>query len=102
MPFPSFKISVNGSFGSCQREVQVTDPDTGIVTTAMEDCNKKLPDASMFQINNMIKAGVSLDEVNTKILSSGVDTQALTEAVTTVAKSGRKAKSQSSEVKNED
>lgn len=90
MPFPKCKIRHVGSFGSCQRESSVTDEETGVVTTVMVDCNKPLPAAEMFEISNMMKAGVHLDEVNTKILSSGIDTEALTEAVKTSVKSTRK------------
>lgn len=103
MPFPRLKVRFNGNFGSCARETTVTDPETGVVSTVMEDCNKPLPDSSMFQINNLVKAGVTLDEVNTKILSSGIDTEAFTSAVETVKKSTTKKKAvKAEEVKNEE
>lgn len=102
MPFPRLKVRHAGSFGSCQRESSVTDSETGIVTTVMVDCNKPLPAAEMFEISNMVKAGVHLDEVNTKILGSGVDTEALTEAVQTAVKSTRKTTKKEEVKSNED
>lgn len=103
MPFPRLKVRFNGSFGSCPRQTEVTDPETGVVSFVDEPCNKPLPDASMFEIDNMVKAGVHLDEVNTKILSSGIDTEALASAVETVKQTTRKSKSlPKEEVTNED
>lgn len=100
MPFPVNKVVFYRGFGSCARETSVVDKDTGVVTTSIEPCNVKLPDAEMFEIQNQIKAGVTLDEVNTNILGSGVDTSALSEAVTIVAKKSRKKSTQ--EVNDED
>lgn len=100
MPFPRLKIRHNGGFGSCSRESSVTDPETGVVSTVMVDCNKPLPDAEMFDVSNMVKAGVTLDEVNTRILSSGVDTQALSEAIKASVKSN--VKQTKSEVKSDE
>ena len=98
MPFPKLKVCFNRGFGSCVREVSVVDQDTGVVTTTTAPCNTKLPDAELFEIQNQIKAGVTLDEVNTKILGSGIDTVSLTEAVETVVKNSNK---KSKEVNNE-
>lgn len=102
MPFPRLKVRFNGSFGSCPRETTVTDPETGIVSIVEKPCNEPLPDASMFEINNLVKAGVHLDEVNTKILSSGIDTEALSGAIETVKKSTRKKAAKAGEVNNEE
>lgn len=101
MPFPRLKVRFAHSFGSCPREVYKEDPTTGVVSVVMEPCNKKLPDSELFEIQNQIKAGVTLDEVNTKVLGSGIDTEALSSAVSTVAKKTRKTK-QTKEVVNED
>lgn len=101
MPFPRLKVRFAHSFGSCPREVYKEDPTTGVVSAVMEPCNKKLPDAELFEIQNQIKAGVKLDEVATNILGSGVDAEALSSAVSTVAKKTRKTK-QTKEVVNED
>lgn len=101
MPFPRLNVRFARSFGSCPREVYQEDPTTGVVSTVIEPCNKKLPDSELFEIQNQVKAGVKLDEVATNILGSGVDAEAFTSAVSTVAKKTRKTK-QTKEVVDED
>lgn len=100
MPFPRLKVRFNRSFGSVPREVYVEDPVNGVIQTVIEDCNKKLPDSELFEIQNQIKAGVTLDEVNTKVLGSGIDTEAVTEVVKTVTKKKTKSANKE-EVNNE-
>ena len=101
MPFPKCKISFNKSFGSCQRETSITDPETGNSTTKMVDCNTKLPPAEYFNIENQIKAGVTLNEVNTNILGSAdININEVSEGIKTYVKS--KSKSKNNEVNNED
>lgn len=100
MPFPRLKVRFSRGFGSSPREVAHEDEATGVVETRFEPCNKPLPAAELFEIQNQIKAGVTLNEANTNILGSGVDTQALGEAVSTVAKKTRKSKKE--EVTDED
>lgn len=92
MPFPKCKVKFNMSFGSCQREKSIEDPSTGICTTKMEDCNTKLPDSQFFEIQNQIKAGVTLDEVNTKIINNdgGINVPELESAIETAVKKTRK------------
>lgn len=103
MPFPRCKVRFDSTFGSLAREVSMTDPVTGVVSFTVEDCDKPLPDSRMFDISSMMKAGVTLNEVNTNILSSGIDLQAVSEACDTIKTRVRKKKqSATEEVANED
>lgn len=101
MPFPKCKIHFNKSFGSCPREITIEDPETGICTTKLEDSNKPLPSSEKFEINNMIKAGVTLNEVNTNIINNndGINMQEFENAIETAVKNSKKSKS--NEVTNE-
>lgn len=104
MPFPKMKIHFNKSFGSCPRETSIEDPETGITITKLEDCNKPLPSSEKFEINNMIKAGVTLNEVNTTIINNnnGINLPELETAIETSVKKSKKTKSNNNEVINED
>lgn len=86
MPFPKCKVRFHSSFGSCQREISTEDPVTHDVLVSRQDCNQSLPESELFDIQNQIKAGVTLNEVNTKVLGSGIDVQSLGEAIETVNK----------------
>lgn len=89
MPFPSMKVCHVSGFGSVARQVSVEKPD-GTVEFMTRPCNQKLPDAKMFELSAQVQAGVQLQEVNTKILGSGVSNEELTGALNQVA---RKSKS---------
>lgn len=103
MPFPRCKVHFNMSFGSCQREKSIEDPSTGVCTVKMEDCNTKLPDSKLFEIQNQIAAGVSLDEVNTKVINStgGINVPEFEKAVETAVKKSTKKQTQNTEVTDE-
>ena len=99
MPFPKNKIHINKSFGSCQREITITDPETGVEIPKIEDCNKPLPESKYFEIQNQIAAGVTLNEVNTNIINNnnGINITELEKSIeTTIKKSKTK-----NEVNNE-
>lgn len=100
MPFPKCKIHFNKSFGSSPREISITDEESGIITTKTEDCNKKLPPSEYFEIQNQIKAGVTLNEVNTNIInnSNGINIPELENVIKTSIK---KSKTTKNEVNNE-
>jgi hypothetical protein len=83
-------------FGSVPREVSVEKPD-GTVEITTRPCNQKLPDARMFDLSAQLKAGVQLQEVNTKILGSGVSTEELAGAVNQVARKSKSKQSQPAE-----
>lgn len=101
MPFPKNKIHFNKSFGSCPRESTIENPETGVEIPITKNCNEKLPDAENFKIDNMIKAGVTLNEVNTNVINNndGINVKELENAVETVIK---KSKKSNNEVTNED
>lgn len=100
MPFPKCKIHFNMSFGSSPREITSED-ENGNVTLKIEDCNKKLPNSEFFEIQNQIKAGVTLNEVNTNIIQNNpVNLPELDEAITKATKT--KSKKTNNEVTNED
>jgi hypothetical protein len=102
MPFPKCKIHFNRSFGSCQRETSIEDPSTGVCTVKMVDCNTKLPDSKFFEIQNQIKAGVTLDEVNTKVINSGsINVPEFESAIETAVKKTTKKQTQKTEVTDE-
>lgn len=105
MPFPRCKVKFNMSFGSSPREVTVEDPSTGICTIKVEDCNKPLPDSRLFEIQNQIKAGVTLDEVNTKVINNtaGINVPELESVIETAVRKTRKkqALTQTTEVTDE-
>lgn len=73
MPFPKLNIRFNKSFGSSPRETYIEDKNTGTCIPTTEECNKKLPSADKFEIQNQLKAGVTLNEVSTKILNTNTD-----------------------------
>lgn len=68
MPFPNVKFCQCVSRGSSPRLRMDTDDESGIAVERFEPNNKPLPDKEFFMIGNMVKAGVTLKEVNTKIL----------------------------------
>lgn len=70
MPFPKNHVQFRQSFGSSPIIATIEDESTGVLKEVIKDCNEKLPDAENFEIANQIKAGVALQETNTKILSS--------------------------------
>ena len=76
MPFPKLKTCHVSGFGSVARLSSVEKSD-GTVETKYKPCNEKLPPANMFDIASQVQAGVTLQEVNTKILGSGVSTEDL-------------------------
>ena len=83
MPWPKQKIQLNKSFGSSPRETYTEDKEKGICIPKTEDCNKKLPDAENFKIENQLKAGVTLNEVNTKIINNenGINIKEFSKAI---------------------
>lgn len=85
MPFPKMKVCHVSGFGTVSRLVSST-KDDGTVETKVVSSNAKLPDARKFDISAQIKAGVTLQEVNTKVLGSGVSTEELAGAVSQVAR----------------
>lgn len=48
---------------------QVEHNNGNITMEAVDQCEKKLPSAEMFDLGNMLEAGVDLDEVNSKVMS---------------------------------
>lgn len=95
MPFPKCKIKLNMSFGSSPRETYTEDKETGVCIPKTEECNKKLPDAENFKIENQLKAGVTLNEVNTKVLNgNGVNIPELEQAIEKATKTKKTNKSE--------
>lgn len=88
MPFPKNNVQFRQSFGSCPIVTTIEDESTGVLTEIKKKCNEKLPDAENFEIANQIKAGVAIQEVKTKILSSQntPNMKDLTEAITEIEK----------------
>lgn len=70
MPFPKLNVRFRTAFGSCMRQTYIENKDTGICIPTMEECNKKLPNSENFEIANQMRAGVTLQDVNTNILNS--------------------------------
>lgn len=70
MPFPKNHVQFRQSFGSSPITTTIEDESTGVLKEITKDCNEKLPDAENFEIANQIKAGIALQETNTKILNS--------------------------------
>lgn len=103
MPFPKCKIHINKSFGSCPRETYIEDLESGTCIEKLEDCNKPLPSSENFEIQNMIKAGVTLNEVNTNIINNnnGINIPELEQTIEKTIKNSKKTKS-NNEVNNED
>ena len=104
MPFPKTKTYFNYNYGTCPKETSHEDPETGIIITENEAPNKKLPDAEFFEIHNQIKAGVTLNEVNTNIINNnnGINIPDLEKTIETTIKSTKTKKSTNNEVTNED
>lgn len=100
MPFPKCKVQFHKSFGSSPRETYQEDKEKGICIPITEDCNKKLPDAENFKIENQIKAGVTLNEVQTKILNKdGINIQELEKTMEKAIKKNSKKKTTTTETK---
>ena len=70
MPFPKLNVRFRNAFGSCMRQTYIENKETGICIPTTEECNKKLPDSENFEIHNQMRAGVTLQDVNTKILNT--------------------------------
>lgn len=71
MGFPRYhynKIHLAPSF--CAIEIEEHENKNGEFVTEPTDQNKKLPDVEMFNLKNMLDAGVDLEEVNSKIIST--------------------------------
>lgn len=81
MPFKKCNVQFHKAFGSSPRETTITDEETGITRETTKNCNEKLPDAENFEIANQLKAGVNLQETNTKILGSKINEEAITAAI---------------------
>lgn len=68
MPFPKVKFCHCVPGGSSPRLKLITDPDSGIVTESVVPNNSPLPDRKYNKIGNLVKAGVMLKEVTTKVV----------------------------------
>lgn len=100
MPFPRCKVKLVTGYGTSQRTKYVTDEATGISVPVVQDCNKPLPSPEMFKIKNQIAAGVSLNEVPTKVVSN-VDPAAIEAEVADVTAKVRKSNKKTKEVTDE-
>lgn len=80
MPFPKLNVRFRQSFGTCPRE-HVTEDENGNAIVTTVPCNKKLPDAENFEIQNQIKAGVNLQEVSTKIIGDKINTKEIEQTI---------------------
>lgn len=67
--FPKKNVRFCVAGGTLPRLRTHVDEKTGMVIQEYGDCNTKLPDAEMFDIANQIKAGITLNEVSTQIIS---------------------------------
>lgn len=101
MPFPQCKIKLVTGFGTSRRIKYVTDEVTGISVPVVQDCNKPLPSPEMFKIKNQLAAGVTLNEVPTKVVSN-VNPSVIEQEVADVAVKVRKSNKKNKEVTNED
>lgn len=70
MPFPKNKVRFRTLIGTSPRYTAITDEDSGIVTSKYVDCNTPLPSAENFDVANLVKAGITLKEVNTSVVPS--------------------------------
>ena len=65
---------------------EVTDADTGMVESVIKDQGDlAYPDAELFDLKNVLKAGVKLEEVNSKVMKS-----ATVDADQVIAKTSKK------------
>lgn len=67
--FPNLKVHFVTPTGTSPRLRFAADEESGIVETRVVPCNVPLPSADMFDVVKMAKAGITLKEVNTKVLS---------------------------------
>lgn len=70
MPFPKNKVRFRTPIGTSPRYTAITDDESGIVSIKYVDCNTPLPDAENFDVANLVKAGITLKEVNTSVIPS--------------------------------
>lgn len=69
----SFRCRQKLKLGSCQvvMEPEQVTLESGEIVTQIKDLGKeKLPDSELFELKNQLKAGVELEEVNSKVLRS--------------------------------
>lgn len=97
MGFPRYKWSKNKlNFQNKIFEIEEKTNKDGEQVTEVTDLGaKKLPSAEMFELDNMLEAGVDLEEVNSKVLS-----QKTINAETVVRKYTKKS-TNTNEVNNE-
>ena len=100
MPFPKNKVRFCTAVGTSPRYSSIVDEESGIVTTKYVDCNTPLPDAENFNVAKLVKAGITLKEVNTSVIpSSPSDVESF--VVDSIEKSKSKSNSQPSNNKDE-
>lgn len=68
MPFPKLKFRIDASVCNVTTRSAKTDEVTGIVETKQESAIEELAPAEYWDIGNQVKAGMKLEEVNTKIV----------------------------------
>lgn len=104
MPFPKRHIKLITGYGTSPRSKYITDEETGIIQEVVQACNKTLPKPELFKIKNQIKAGITLNEVPTKVVSNvtGSAVEAEVTAITEKVKRKIKLKKKSTEVTHED
>ena len=66
-----FKQKYKPSFGNACFEAEEHELTSGEIQTIMENqCEKTMPEPELFDLKNQLEAGIDLEEVNSKILSS--------------------------------
>lgn len=101
MPFPKMKCCRPMFGGSSPRIKFTTDPNSGIVSESVVPNNIPLPDRMNHKIGNMIKAGVMLKEVNTRVVTNSSPDE-VNKYVDDVFKASVKSKDDSNSNKKDD
>lgn len=70
MPFRRVQRFKAGKFVPVIEESDKTLETGNVIREVENQCDIQLPDASLFDINNQIKAGIDLEEVNSKVLTT--------------------------------
>lgn len=69
MPF-RFRQKFNPASSHCVCEIEEKENNDGVFVKELVRQDKSLPDPAMFDLKNILEAGVPLEEVNSKVMRS--------------------------------
>lgn len=90
--FPKCNVRFRSFGGTSVREKSLPPDEKGVVLRELRPCNTKLPSHEFNKISNMVKAGITLKEVPTAVISD-LDSERVDAAVNAVFDGVKKSRS---------